>query len=147
FLELIIDPACSIVFESEQVDPKIMEQPPRTVGKPMFDGRGLMIAGLQGVSVFVAVLGVYLWSIFSDRPDDAVRSITFATLVVSNLALILVNRSWRLSMWQTFRQRKNPTLKWILAAAGTMLIVLLTVRGLRNAFNFGSMRPEDWVVA
>lgn len=147
FLELIIDPACSIVFESEEIDPKIMEQPPRGLGKPMFDGRGLTIAGLQGLSVLVAVLGVYLWNVLDDRPDDVVRSTTFATLVVSNLALILVNRSWRLSIWQTFRQRSNRTLKWILALAGMMLILLLSVPGLRDAFNFGPMRTRDWFVA
>jgi Ca2+-transporting ATPase len=147
FLELIIDPACSIVFESEEVDPKIMEQPPRGLGKPMFDVRGLAIAGLQGFSVLMAVLGVYLWSVLGDRPDEEVRSATFATLVVSNLALILVNRSWRLSIWQTFRQRRNRTLKWILVMAGTMLILLLSVPALRTAFNFGTMRPRDWFVA
>ncbi len=147
FLELIIDPACSIVFESEQIDPKIMEQPPRGLGEPMFGRRTLAIAGLQGLSVLAAVLGVYLWTVLSGRPDDVVRSATFAALVVGNLALILVNRSWRLPVWQTFRQRKNPTLKWILAAAAILLIVLLTVPWLRDAFSFGALSPTDWLAA
>ena len=134
FLELIIDPACSIVFEAEQIDPKIMDQPPRGITEPMFGRRVLTIAVLQGLSVLIAVLGVYLWAVLGDRPGDVVRSVTFATLVVGNLALILVNRSWRLSIWQSFRQRKNRALKWILALASTMLVVLLTVPGLRSAF-------------
>ncbi len=75
------------------------------------------------------------------------RSVTFATLVVGNLALILVNRSWRLSIWQAIRQRKNRTLKWILGLAGVWLVVLLSVHRLRTAFNFGPMRPLDWLVA
>lgn len=147
FLELIIDPACSIVFESEQIDPKIMDIPPRAAGEPMFGKRVLTIAALQGLSVLLAVLGVYLWAVLGDRPDDVVRSVTFAALVVGNLALILVNRSWRLSIWQTFRQRRNRTLKWILSLAGAWLVVLLSVRRLRVAFNFGPMRPIDWLVA
>jgi len=147
FLELIIDPACSIVFESEQIDPTVMDQPPRGLGEPMFGRRVLAIAGLQGLSVLAAVLGVYLWGVLGDRADDVVRSITFATLVVGNLALILVNRSWRLSIWRSFRQRKNRTLKWILAAAATLLVVFLTVPALRDAFNFGPMRLSEWVVA
>jgi Ca2+-transporting ATPase len=147
FLELIIDPACSVVFESEEIDPRIMEQPPRGLGEPMFGRRQLTIAGLQGISVLAAVLGVYLWTVLGDRPDDVVRSVTFATLVVGNLALILVNRSWRLSIWQSFRQRRNPTVKWILGSAGTLLVVLLSVPGLRSAFHFGPMRPVDWLVA
>ena len=147
FLELIIDPACSIVFESEQIDPKIMEQPPRGLGEPMFGRRILTIAGLQGISVLLAALAVYLWTVVDDRPDDVVRSITFVTLVIGNTALILVNRSWRLSIWESFRERRNRTLKWILALAGTMLVLLLTVPWFRHAFHFGAIRPVDWLVA
>ena len=113
----------------------------------MFGKRVLTIAALQGLSVLLAVLGVYLWAVLGDRPDDVVRSVTFAALVVGNLALILVNRSWRLSIWQTFRQRRNRTLKWILSLAGAWLVVLLSVRRLRVAFNFGPVRPIDWLVA
>jgi P-type Ca2+ transporter type 2C len=147
FLELIIDPACSIVFESEEIDPQIMDQPPRGIGEPMFGRRALTISALQGLSVMLAVIGVYLWGVLSHRPDDVVRSLSFAALVVGNLALILVNRSWRLSIWQTFRQRRNPTLKWILLLAGTLLVVLLTIPPLRDAFNFGPMTPTEWLVA
>ena len=147
FLELIIDPACSVVFESEQIDPKIMDLPPRRVGTPMFGRRELTIAALQGCAVLLAVLGVYLWSVLSDRPDTSVRSVTFAALVIGNLALILVNRSWRLSIWQSLRQRKNRTLPWMLSAASVMLVALLTVPPLRRAFAFGPMRPLDWIVA
>ena len=147
FLELIIDPACSIVFESEQIDPKIMEQPPRGLGEPMFGRHGLLVAAMQGISVLAAVLGVYLWALDSDRPDEVVRSVTFATLVIGNLALILVNRSWRLSIWQAIRDRRNPTIKWILGITSAFLVVLLSVRQLREAFDFGPMQPVDWMVA
>ena len=80
-------------------------------------------------------------------PDESVRSITFAALIMSILALILVNRSWRLPMWQTFRERRNTTLKWIVAATAVLLVVLLAVPGLRTAFNFGPIGPGDWAVA
>jgi P-type Ca2+ transporter type 2C len=147
FLELIIDPACSIVFESEEIDPKIMDQPPRGLEEPMFGRRVLTIAALQGLSAMLAVLGVYLWGVLSHRPDDVVRSLSFAALLIGNIALILVNRSWRLSIWQSFRQRHNPTLKWILLSAIALLALLLTIPGLRDAFNFGPMKPVEWLVA
>ena len=126
FLELIIDPACSIVFESEQIDPKIMDQPPRTPGEPMFGRRVLTIAACRGSRARRRPRRLPVGR-FGDRPDDVVRSITFATLVVGNLALILVNRSWRLSIWQSFRERRNPTLKWILGIAATVLVLVLSV--------------------
>jgi Ca2+-transporting ATPase len=89
---------------------------------------------------------VYLWAVLGDRPDVEVRSVTFAALVIGNVALILVNRSWRLSVWQTLRQRANPTLKWILTFAAVLLVVLLTVPRLREAFRFGPMSALDWLV-
>lgn len=147
FLELIIDPACSVVFEAEQADPEIMNAPPRRVGEPMFGSRTLTVAAVQGFSVFVATLTVYLWAVLGGQPDNVVRSVTFATLVVGNVALILVNRSWRLTVWQTFRERRNPALKWILGGAAALLIAMLSVPALRHAFNFGPITPSQWAVA
>jgi Ca2+-transporting ATPase len=147
FLELIIDPACSVVFESEQIDPQIMEHRPRAPDEPILQKRKLVIAVLQGLSVLAAVFAVYLWANLTDRPDEVIRSVTFASLVMSNLALILTNRSWRLSIWQSFQQRRNPALKWILSAASLVLVLLLTVPSFREAFHFGPLRPIDWLLA
>jgi Ca2+-transporting ATPase len=145
--EFIIDPACSIVFESEEIDPRIMDQSPRRTDEHILGGRTIVIAALQGAVMLGATLAVYLWAVLGDRPDEVVRSITFTALVVGNLALILVNRSWRLSAWRSLRERRNPTLKWMLAAAGTLLVVLLAVPWLRDAFHFGPIRVPDAIVA
>ncbi len=147
FLELIIDPACSVVFEAEQIDPKIMQSPPRRLHEPMFGARVLTIAVLQGLSVLAATAGIYLWAVLGNRPDDIVRSVTFAALVSGNLALILVNRSWRLPVWRMVRERRNTTLKWILGAAVLLLAVIFTVPGLRRAFNFGAITLVQWCIA
>jgi Ca2+-transporting ATPase len=147
FLELIIDPACSIVFEAEQIDPDVMRQPPRRAGEPIFRLRILLISALQGLSVFAGALTVYLWSVLSGRPDAATRSITFATLVIGNLALILVNRSWRLPVWRTFRERRNPTLRWILPVAAAVLVMMVSIPAVRRTFDLGAMSLGDWVIA
>ena len=147
FLELIIDPACSVVFEAEQIDPDIMRQPPRDPDQPMFGRRILLISALQGLSVLAAVLAVYLWAMHDGQTAGEIRTITFATLVFGNLALILVNRSWRLPIPATFRQRRNATLKWILAGATTILVLLISVPVLREAFGLGPMSLQDWAIA
>jgi len=147
FLELIIDPACSIVFEAEPIDPETMNRPPRRLGEAMFSRRILMIAALQGVSALAAVFGVYLWSIMSHRPDDVVRALTFATLVVSNLALILVNRSWRLGIIRALVERRNRTIGWILGVASLFLALLLTIPALRELFRFGPILASDALIA
>ncbi|MCE5202618.1 MAG: cation-translocating P-type ATPase [Coriobacteriales bacterium] len=146
FLELIIDPACSVVFEAEPVDPGIMDRPPRPVDAPMFGRQVLSIAFLQGASVLLAVFVVYLWSILDGHDDGVVRSLTFATLVVGNLALILVNRSWHLSIARSFKERKNTTLYWILGVATVLLVLLLAVPGAREAFHFGPIDPAEVLI-
>ena len=146
FLELIIDPACSVVFEAEPTDPRIMEQPPRPATHRTFDRRVLAISAWQGVCVLAAVTAVYLWGVSGNRSDASVRSVTFATLAVSNLGLILVNRSWRLSMWRTLVERRNPTLKWILSVTLLMLTLVLYVPTFREAFDFGPLRAIDVAV-
>ncbi len=146
FLELIIDPACSVVFEAEQADPGVMERAPRAPGASILDRRVAVIAGLQGLSVLAAVLAVYLWGVLGDQPDEWVRSVTFTALVSGNLALILVNRSWRLSMWRSLRERRNRALPWVLGGAVVLFVTLMTVPALREAFALGAIRPVDALV-
>ena len=145
-LELVIDPACSVVFEAEEHDPQLMNRPPRPVGKPIFGRLTLTVAALQGVGLLAAVAAVYLWSIAAGDPAEDTRSLTFAGLVFGNLALILVNRSWRLSVVRTFAERRNPMLKWILGATITVSMALLFVPVLRDAFRFGSVNVTDLVI-
>ena len=147
FLELIIDPTCSIVFESEEIDPQLMEQPPRLAGEPLFGARLIGISLAQGLSVFVAVFGVYRWGMWRSMEDDSVRSLTFAAMVLSNLSLILVNRSWRLPAWRIFAERRNPTLKWVLLGGIGMVVFVLTASWPRRAFSFGAIGVLDAVVA
>jgi Ca2+-transporting ATPase len=97
--------------------------------------------------VLAATLGVYAWALLNGDADAVVRSVAFLTLFVGNLALILVNRSWRLSIRRSLSERANPTLKWILPGAIGMVIVLLVVPSLRESFNFGPLHLLDWAVA
>lgn len=147
FLELIIDPACSIVFEAEQVDPNVMKRKPRGVGEPIFNARALKIALAQGLSSLAAVLGVLIWATGSSMSDNEVRSITFATLVLGNLALILVNRSWSLSIWQSLSQRKNQTVKWLLGGAGLVLIAIISIEPVAGALDLAPLNVANWCIS
>lgn len=139
FLELIIDPACSIAFEAEERDPTVMDQRPRRRGDPLLGSGVLVLAVLQGVGVLAGVLAVYLWGVTTGLEADVVRSATFVALVAGNLALILTNRSWRLSLVRTLIERCNPVLPWILGGALTLLAVVLGVPALRDALGFGAL--------
>ena len=139
FLEFIIDPACSVVFESEEADPENMTRPPRKVNSRLFDRSTALTALGQGLSVFLAALAVYFWALTTGLNDDVVRSMTFATLLLSNVGLILINRSTHLTALTTVRMRRNPAVVWIVSFALVMLVLLLEVPLLRQAFNFGAL--------
>ena len=91
-LELAIDPACAMVFESEPADEDVMRQPPRDPATPLFAGSTLMLAVLQGLGVLAAVLGAYVWGP-QQLDETQARALAFSTLVLGNLALILSNRA------------------------------------------------------
>ena len=143
FLELIIDPACSIVFEAESGDPDLMKRPPRRPNQPILDRSTIAIALLQGFGLFAASFGLYSWASATGKPDDVIRSLVFVSLVVGNVGLILTNRSWNLSIVRTIRERRNTTLPWLLAIVAVVLTLLLSVGFLRNAFEFGSLSSAD----
>ena len=145
FLELIIDPASSVVFESEQADPDIMARKPRDINAKMIDKHGLAFSVAQGFGVLVAVLGVYFWAMQSGKGDDLVRTMSFGTLMLGNLALVLVNRSQHLSMLRTFKERKNRTIKWTLGGGIGMLVLLVNIPIARQAFNLSHMNSTQWI--
>jgi Ca2+-transporting ATPase len=146
FLELIIDPASSIVFESEQTDPEIMNRKPRDVNEKIFGRHNLRFSIAQGLGELVVVLAIYIWAINSGKSDDLVRTLSFGTLMLGNIALVLVNRSQHLSILQTFRARKNRTIKWVLAGGIGMLILLVNVPILREAFNLAYLNLTQWIL-
>jgi P-type Ca2+ transporter type 2C len=119
FLELVIDPACSMVFENEPTEGDVMQRPPRDAQAPLFGGAALGLALLQGVGVLLVVLGAYAWAAGAMTEGQA-RAFAFVTLVSSNLALILSNRARARSLWASLGV-PNRTL-WIVI--GVTLVLL-----------------------
>ena len=138
FLELIIDPACSIVFESEPEEADVMDRPPRDPRKPLFDRRTLGISLLQGMSVFVVVLAIFGISKHRMHDDSVARAMAFTTLVTANLALILANRSWTRTLLPTL---KTPNTAFWLVSGGAFLFLglVLYVPELRGLFHFSTL--------
>ena len=147
FLELIIDPACSVVFESEEVDPKIMKDKPRSIQEKILNKSIVTTALIQGMAVLAATLLIYLWTLSTSRSDDQIRSMTFATLMIGNISLILVNRSRSLTIFATARQRSNKSIKWILGVTFVVVILIFNVDLLQNAFNLTSLNWMEWIIA
>jgi Ca2+-transporting ATPase len=146
FLELIIDPACSIAFEAEPEEPDVMKRPPRRPEARLLDGRTIAVALVQGLLAFALVsLGLGI-AMRNGYDADRTRALAFSMLVVTNLALILANRSTSrtaLSMVGV----PNRALWAIVGGALAVLLLSLTVAPLRDLFHFGAPSGGDLVAA
>ena len=140
FLELVIDPACSIAFEAEPEEPGLMQQPPRPRDLPLFTPRMLVLSVLQGASVLAASLGLYLLA--GGHGDAHARTVAFTSLMSGNLALIVVNRSWRTTVFSRANLR-NRTATAVVAVAFGLLVAIVSVAPLRGFFAFGPLAPWE----
>jgi Ca2+-transporting ATPase len=138
FLEFVIDPACSIVFEAERSAAHIMERPPRPASQRLFD-RSAFGAGLAlGATLLAAVALVYGVALAQGAGENAARAMAFATLVLGNLALILVNRSQSLSV-REMAAHPNPALWWIVPGTLAALAAAIYVPGAAGIFRFAPL--------
>ena len=145
FLELIIDPACSIVFEAEPEESGIMDRPPRRQSESIFGKKAVLISLLQGLSVLAIVFGVFYFAMVNNRGEDEARALSFTTLIVANLALILTNRSWSRTVFTALRT-PNAALWWVLSGAIGFLALVLSVPFLRGIFKFDALGPADLLI-
>ena len=145
FLELIIDPACSTVFEAEPEEKNIMNKPPRDLQKRMFGIESLTLSLVQGLSMLAGVIIVYLYALDTGKGTVEARTFTFATLVVANLTLIAANLSWSQSMFKTLKS-ENKALRYVLIGALAGLFLVLYTPFLRNMFRFSVLHPNDLLI-
>jgi len=145
FLELIIDPACSIVFESEREERNVMRRPPRPVGEPLFDRRTVVFSLLQGAGVLVVTAGVLARALLGGLPEEDARALTFVTLVVADLVLILANRALSGPIIASLRAR-NTALWLVLGGAAVLLGAVMATPGMRDLFRFGVLHADDVAV-
>ena len=145
FLELLIDPACSVAFEAEPEESNVMERPPRDAKQPLFDRRTLALSLLQGASVLLVVLAVFASAMYRRETETTVRALTFTTLIIGNLALILTNRSWTRTIFNMWRS-PNPAVRWIVFGAASVLGVVLYVPSIQTLFRFSRLHAADAVL-
>ncbi len=145
FLELIIDPACTIVFEGEADEDDIMQRPPRRLGEPLF-GRSNILAGLiQGMGVLVIVVAVYTMIHIRGYGEAEARMISFACMVIGNLGLIFTNRSWKNSILKTLRV-PNKALWWVTGGTFFFLVLITNIPFLRELFKFAPLHRWELVL-
>jgi Ca2+-transporting ATPase len=143
FLELIIDPACTLVFEMEEEERDIMERKPRRLDAPLF-ARDMVVTGLiQGLGALVIVASMYAGTLYLGEAEA--RMMSFTTLVVANLGMILANRYRTRSILATLRV-PNPALWWVVGGATVFLALAIGVPFLRDLFSFAPLHLWELAV-
>ena len=145
FLELIIDPACSIVFEAEPEDEDTMRRPPRKRTDSLFTGRSLAMSLVQGAAVLLAVIGVFFFAVHRGHGAAMARALAYSTLVFANLGLILTNLSLTRPIIQIV-QRPNRALWVIVSGVLAMLVAVLYVPFLAKLFKFSTPQIGDLAI-
>jgi len=140
FLELIIDPACTVVFEAEADEPGVMDRPPRRLDEPLLGGHGLTLGVVQGLAVLCAAVALFGWALAA-HGEPVARALAFATMVLGNLGLIVLNRAGTRPLLATLATRNRPQL-WVSAGAIGFLALSLGVPTVRELFGFATPHPE-----
>jgi Ca2+-transporting ATPase len=142
FLEMIIDPVCTLVFEAEEEEDNIMQRPPRTPDQSLFSRALIGWSSIQGLGAFAMVAAVFIIGYRRGLADNELRALAFATLVWVILGLIFANRSFSASLIAAIT-RRNAALAFVLLAVNAMLALVLFWPSARDLFRFGTLHIDD----
>jgi Ca2+-transporting ATPase len=142
FIEMVMDPACSIAFEAEPEEADVMSCPPRRRGERLFAVKRVTISLFQGLTVLAAVLTLYGVSLAGGHSESDARALAFSALLIGNIALIFTNRSWTRTMWQIVRS-PNPALWWVVVGTFAGLGIVLYVPVVRQLFRLSILHLSD----
>jgi len=143
-LELLIDPACSIVFESAEASPTIMQRPPRPIGESPFRVANLGYGVMQGIGIALVLLLGYAHALHLGLSGEQGRAAVFMGLLVAILLLTLANHDLTRPLWR----RNFANNRWLLAMMGgvaLMLAAVASIPSLRSLLGFGAIGPGAFV--
>ncbi|MCX7302231.1 MAG: cation-translocating P-type ATPase [Rhodobacterales bacterium] len=140
FMEMVIDPVCSLVFEAESEEEGIMTRPPRPSAEPLFSGPTILWSLLQGFVVLAVTATIFAMAPSYGLDAAQVRGLTFASLILSIVALIFVDRSTSASILTAIR-RPNRALAVVLPVIAALLGVTILWQPARTLFGFGALDP------
>ena len=142
FLELIMGPTCSIVYENEPIEKNAMQQKPRKMTETFLNWRELSISIIQGLMITVGVLFVYQLAVQSGSNEETTRAMVFTTLIFANVFLSLTNRSFTYSLFESFKN-KNILFSLVIGATLILLFAILYIPVFSNFFHISSLNLKD----
>jgi Ca2+-transporting ATPase len=138
FLEIIMGPTCSIIYENEPMEPNLMKQKPRPFTNTFFNLKEITISIVQGLVITLGLLFMYQYCIKLDYTENTTRTSIFLTLIASNIFLTLANRSFYYSIFTTLKY-KNNLVPLIIGITVLITSLLLITPVFRRFFLFESI--------
>jgi P-type Ca2+ transporter type 2C len=135
FLELIMGPTCSIIYENEPIEKNIMQQRPRLLTNTFFNWKELSTSIVQGLAITAGTLFIYQFAIHRSYNEAETRTMVFITLITANIFLTLVNRSFYYSIFTTLHY-KNGLVPLIIGVTILLTSLLLYVPAFAGFFQF-----------
>lgn len=145
FLELVIDPSCTLIFEAEDAEADLMRRPPRPQSERLYSWRGIGLSLLQGASSLAVCVGIFV-TVRALHGDDEARTVTFVALVASFIAIIVTNRSWSRGFIAILRT-PNAAQRWVILGTAALLTVVVTLPVARTLFQFALPPRIELVLA
>jgi Ca2+-transporting ATPase len=145
FLELIMGPTCSIIYENEPIELNTMLQKPRPFTTDFFNWKELITSIIQGVMIALGTLGVYQFAVYQGFNEAITRTMVFAVLITANIFLTLVNRSFYFSIITTLRY-KNNLVGIIVAITIAISALLLFIQPLTRFFEFHFLNLNQIII-
>jgi len=138
FLELIMGPTCSIIYENEPMEPGTMIRPPRKMGSTFLSLKQLSLSIVQGLMITAGCLGIGFYYMQPGTDETTIRTIIFVTLLFSNIFLTLVNRSFYFSVFKTLTY-KNNLVPLIIGITLLFIVSIIFVPFIRNLFQLSQL--------
>ncbi|UGS22828.1 cation-translocating P-type ATPase [Flavobacterium channae] len=135
FLEIIMGPTCSIIYENEPMEDNLMLQKPRPLSTTFFKLKEVLISIIQGLVITLGLLFIYQYAIGAQMSENGTRTLIFLTLITSNIVLTLANRSFYYSIFKTI-QYKNNLVGLIIGITILLTGLILFIPAFSNFFLF-----------
>lgn len=138
FLEIIMGPTCSIIYENEPMEKNTMLQRPKALTTTFFNWKELSISIIQGLVITAGTLFIYQYSVMNDYNEALTRTMTFTVLITANIFITLINRSFYYSIFTTLKYKNNMVFLIILITI-TIVGLILFIKPLTFFFEFETL--------
>lgn len=142
FLELIMGPTCSIIYENEPLDEKYLKNPSDSSSKNLLKGSELWLTVLQGLMITAGCIVAGYFAQNAGGSEENIRAYIFSTLIFSNIFLTLVNRSFKENILKTI-QIKNRLIPIIIGISAVLLLLINYIPFLSTIFMVNQLTPQE----